>query len=151
MRTLKLGRVVPQKSRSQCVWGLESHPNLPPKALYWIVVLHCSVNIWMSGRWVNGWVNEWAREGKILSTISSPALGKLPDHRGEAAMPLLSQRSLKATSSLSCHPFPPGYQWAPPYCPTSSPHLLHPLVGTHTQGEAASAGFQPMGVYAATA
>lgn len=130
-----------------------------PPGLHWMVVLHCSINVWMSRRWMNEWVNGWTCEGRIPPTISPAALGNLPGHGGKQPCPFWATTLWRSHSlSLSCHPLPPGYKWAPPYCPSSSPQQFHPPVGTPpppTQGEAASAGsqpgFQPIAVYGATA
>lgn len=103
-----------------------------PPGLHWMVVLHCSINVWMSRRWMNEWVNGWTCEGRIPPTISPAALGNLPGHGGKQPCPFWATTLWRSHSlSLSCHPLPPGYKWAPPYCPSSSPQRFHPPVGTH--------------------
>ena len=56
------------------------------------------------------------------------------DRRGEAAMPLLSQHSLKAVWPLSGHPLPTRVPAGTTLLSCQQLHLHHPLVGTHPGG-----------------
>lgn len=99
--------VTSQKSHSRLVRSWKSHSSPSPKSVHLIIVLHCSIGVWMNGRWVNKWMselmNKWTCEGRVAPT-SLPASRSLSVLGKKQPSPFRATTFLGSCSLSLSHP-----------------------------------------------